>query len=150
MILVVGLPRNFASACLVASAATVQFGGILLPQRLAVDCASAVTATCAARFSGCVGPRHHPGAMSGGGGGGGGGDDVGGSFNMSLSLGSEVPSFRIFNSCFVKDDIAIHSKGVEMRDRKKSFTVAPDELTVRACALACAPGARCLPPPVVV
>ena len=46
----------------------------------------------------------------------------------AMSLGSEVPSFRIFNSCFVKDDIAIHSKGVEMRDRKKSFTVAPDEL----------------------
>jgi mitogen-activated protein kinase kinase 1 len=48
--------------------------------------------------------------------------------SISLSIGSEVPSFRIFNSCFVKDDIAIHSKGVEMRDRKKSFTVAPDEL----------------------
>ncbi len=52
----------------------------------------------------------------------------GGSAGLSLSLGSEVPSFRIFNSCFVKDDIAIHSKGVEMRDRTKSFTVAPDEL----------------------
>lgn len=57
-------------------------------------------------------------------------EDAGASFNMSLSMGSEVPSFRIFNSCFVKDDIAIHSKGVEMRDRKKSFTVSPEELTL--------------------
>ena len=68
--------------------------------------------------------------MSASGGGGAGGEATGGSFNMSLSLGSEVPSFRIFNSCFVKDDIAIHSKGVEMRDRKKSFTVSPEELTL--------------------
>ena len=57
-------------------------------------------------------------------------DVGGGSMGLSLSFGSEAPSFRIFNSCFVKDDIAIHSKGVEMRGQRKSFTVAPEELTL--------------------
>jgi len=41
---------------------------------------------------------------------------------------TEKPSFDIKDTCFIHDNIAIHSKGIEMKDRTKTFVVDPKEL----------------------
>ena len=41
------------------------------------------------------------------------------------------PSFHATASCFVKDNLAIHAKGVAKRNTAKTFTVNPADIELR-------------------
>ena len=48
-----------------------------------------------------------------------------------MTTGTDKPSFQATDSCFVKDNLAIHAKGVAKRNTTKTFTVNPADIEIR-------------------